>query len=139
MAVQRPITPRAAGAAVDALKKFDAASSVGGMVPLAAEGRSSCSSVPIGLGLHLLRPMSGSRSHAPAFPSLPQSSLAVGVVQAGRPVTPKGPLTALVAQQSAAAAAAAAAATAGSISLIQVRSGGAVLFFFVALAAWLFC
>jgi uncharacterized protein YraI len=44
-------------------------------------------------------------------------------------------LTALVAQQSAAAAAAAAAATAGSISLIQVRSGGAVLFFVVALAA----
>jgi hypothetical protein len=41
-------------------------------------------------------------------------------------------LTALVAQQSAAAAAA---ATAGSISLIQVRSGGAVLFFVVALAA----
>jgi hypothetical protein len=71
--------------------------------------------------------MSGSRSHAPAFPTRLQSSaLAGGVVQAGRPVTPKGPLTALVAQQTAAAA-----ATAGSISLVQVRSGGAVLFFFI--------
>ena len=61
--VTRPVTPRAASAALDALKKFD--SGGGGMVPLAADGRPNTASVPIGLGLNLLRPLSSSRGHAP--------------------------------------------------------------------------
>ena len=122
-AASRPVTPRSPGAALEALKKFDAGS--GGMMSLTADAISPAS-VPIGLGLHLLRPTSASRHHAshPARP--PSAALAgSGFTHATRPVTPKGPLTALVAQQSAAAAAAA--ASVASVSLFQV-SNSTVLF-----------
>lgn len=118
--VVRPSTPRSAGASLEALKKFDAGGSgSGGMVPLAAEAALPAS-VPIGLGLHMLRPMSSSRGLASRPPS---AGLAGGMAHAARPVTPRGPLTALVAQQSTAAANAAI----GSISSIQVSMHRALL------------
>jgi hypothetical protein len=122
----RPVTPRAAAAVPEASKKFDSGS--GGMVPLAAEGRPSTASVPIGLGLHLLRPMSSSRGHVPSLSIQPHSAGLAGVLAGGhaRPVTPKGPLTALGVQQPAAATAAASAV--GSIPFLQVSSHSSVFF-----------
>jgi hypothetical protein len=108
--VTRPVTPRAASAALDALKKFD--SGGGGMVPLAADGRPNTASVPIGLGLNLLRPLSSSRGHAPPL-SMSSTAGQTGA-SAARPITPRGPLATVGAQKPAAAAL-------GSIPLMQVR------------------
>jgi hypothetical protein len=81
---------------------------------LEAEARPSSASVPIGLGLRLLRPVSSSRGHAPSLSAqLQGAGLAGGVA---RPITPRGPLTALGVQQSAAASAAAVA----SVPFMQV-------------------
>jgi hypothetical protein len=125
--IARPITPRgSAVAAIEVLKKFDASSgSCGAMIPLAGERQANLSSVPIALGLHLLRPKSGSRGHALSLPMRPPSAglagAAVGV--AARPVTPRGPLTALLAHQTSAAT-----SEAASTPLLHVRRENIVLY-----------